>query len=115
MVSGADDPTSIGFFGGTATFGPEWRRFDLPIREYSRFPNARFSIRIGGEARTLELGGLEAINYGSAVLPHQLPYKRVSYDGREANASWRKDAADRIEKYRKGDFSKAARLQLRAA
>jgi len=34
-----------------------------------------------------------------------LPISKITYAGREAGAQWRKEADERIEKYRKGDFT----------
>jgi GH35 family endo-1,4-beta-xylanase len=59
---------------------------------------------LGFLAQTVEIGGLECLNYEKKVKLTDLPRTKATYAGREADAAWRKEADERIEKYRKGVF-----------
>jgi GH35 family endo-1,4-beta-xylanase len=45
------------------------------------------------------------LNFGAGIDRDRLPYTPASYIGREANASWRKAAQEKIERIRKGDLT----------
>lgn len=62
------------------------------------------SIHLGTGAQKIEIGGLRLLNYGPDYPLEKLPGPFFTYEGREWDASWRKDADARIEKYRMGDF-----------
>jgi endo-1,4-beta-xylanase len=67
-------------------------------------PNsAGVTLRGGYRPQTIQLGGFQMINYGTTVAAADLPHSTITYPGMEADAPWRKAAADRIEKYRKAD------------
>ena len=63
------------------------------------------AIHLGVGVQKLDLGGLRLIDYGPDFPKEKLPYPYIQYEGREADAPWRKEANDRIEKLRKGDFN----------
>ncbi len=63
------------------------------------------SIHLGGKAQTLELGGLQLLNYGPDRDRQSLPVTRTTYDGRAADAPWRAAAAARIDRHRKADLT----------
>jgi hypothetical protein len=44
------------------------------------------------------------LNYGNKETLESLPQHKVTYEGIEANAPWRKAAQERIDKLRKGDL-----------
>jgi hypothetical protein len=56
--------------------------------------------------QTVEFGGLTVINMGPGVSKESLPHPKLNldYKGRDSKAAWRKAAAERIEKHRKGDL-----------
>jgi len=62
-------------------------------------------MRAGFDRQTIEIGGLSVVNFGPGVSIKDLPRTHVGYLGRSPDAQWRKDALDRIEKIRKGDFA----------
>jgi GH35 family endo-1,4-beta-xylanase len=84
-----------------------WTEVFIPFQLKQDFKagEAQICFRLGYERQTLELGGLELINYGPNIKLESLPRTRVSYTGREADAAWRKEALARIEKIRKGDLT----------
>lgn len=61
-------------------------------------------LRGGYAPQTIQVGGLQIVDYGPSVKPGSLPHSRIVYPGMEADAPWRKAAAERIEKYRKADL-----------
>ena len=91
----------------------EWQEFAFPFTCRHDLPagGAQIALRVGFRPQTVEIGGIEILNYGNTRKLTDLPRTRADYPGREADAPWRKAAAARIEKFRKGDF----RVQVRDA
>ena len=71
----------------------------------------RFGLHLAHRAQDVRLGGVTAINYGSAVSLSQLPsdLRIDGYDGRASDAPWRAPAARRIDSLRKADLQLLAR------
>lgn len=84
-----------------------WTEVNIPFKLNQDFKagDAQICFRLGYERQTIELAGVELINYGPDVRLESLPRTRVSYNGREADAAWRKEALARIDKIRKGDLT----------
>lgn len=60
------------------------------------------------EGQVIAVSGLQVRNYGQgqgSPTPFDLPSSGFTYGGRAKDAPWRSAAADRIEKYRKGDLT----------
>ena len=51
-------------------------------------------MHLGGKARTIDLGGLQVLNFGTDRDRRSLPVTRVAHDGQAPDAPWRKAAAD---------------------
>lgn len=111
-----DDPAIVsGHLQGPA---PAWEQIGygslLPGRSWKRVlwagPAPRdfqpgeitFSLHLAQRKQTLELGGWVIVNLGQGITADQIPPNQIDYDGREADAPWRKEAAKRIDRYRKG-------------
>ena len=62
------------------------------------------TFTLGYAAQTVEFGGIALADYGQSVKPADLPQTRLTYGGRSPDAPWRKAAAARIDKYRKGNL-----------
>jgi GH35 family endo-1,4-beta-xylanase len=62
-------------------------------------------FHLGDAGPAVEVADLRLVNYGADFDIERLPKSAVTYDGREADAPWRKAALDRIEKIRKGNLS----------
>lgn len=76
-----------------------------PLRSGTPAGQALFAIEFGNTNRqAVEIGGVTLVNYGSRLRPDQLPFKKITYEGREPDAPWRRAARERIEKHRKGDL-----------
>jgi endo-1,4-beta-xylanase len=84
-----------------------WRRFYVPITAALDQPvgAAHITFRLGYDPQTIEIGGLQVLNYGPGIARERLPYTPATYEGRAPDAPWRKLAADRIERFRKGDLT----------
>ncbi len=91
----------------TATVGQGWKKFQYPFvcPGSQGVKSCMLTFQLGYANQEIEVGGVELINYGKKVKPENLPVTSVSYPGRESNAPWRKAAAERIEKIRKGDLT----------
>ena len=91
----------------TVSAGDEWREFCFPFISRSTLAagDALVSLRAGFRPQTIEIGGVEVWNYGPGKKADSLPRTKVDYPGRAIDAPWRQEAADRIEKIRKGDFT----------
>ena len=66
---------------------------------------AKFTINMGHHAQEIEIGNIKIVNLGKGIDIRKLPYNKLSYEGRDKNAEWRKKAQKRIEKIRKGDLT----------
>jgi len=86
--------------------GKEWKEVFIPFTAPMNFPagEAGISFWVGYDRQTIEIGGMEVINYQSNVKIEDLPQTKVTYVGREPDAPWRKEALARIERIRKGDL-----------
>ncbi len=61
-------------------------------------------VRAGFCEQVVELGGIEIINFGPDFNVGKLPSTSGEYPELKLDAQWRKEANERIEKIRKGDF-----------
>jgi GH35 family endo-1,4-beta-xylanase len=101
-----------GFGGGPplnmpAVVGTSWKRVQFPFaltRAYEKGQGELY-FTLGLRPQTVEIGGIELVNYGTSKRVTDLPFTRLGYAGSEPNAPWRKAAEDRIEKFRKGDLT----------
>lgn len=87
--------------------GTTWQRYYVPFfAQGDQAPGAaQVMFRLGYDPQTIEIGGLQVLNFGAGIDRDRLPYTPASYIGREANASWRKAAQEKIERIRKGDLT----------
>jgi GH35 family endo-1,4-beta-xylanase len=104
-IQDKDTQKAIGRF--TASPGGEWQRFLIPMTATEAMPSgkAALALSFGAMLQTVEIGGLEVINYGHKLAEKDLPVTKVTYEGREADAPWRAEAKKRIEQYRKADVN----------
>ena len=89
--------------------GPEWVEYFLPFQVAEGASSGQFSLNFGFGAasrpQVLEIAGAEMIWYGTSRTMDEMPRTSFRYDGREADAPWRADAARRIEEYRKDEYT----------
>ena len=89
-------------------FGTEWERFDEPmtLRLPAEAGNAQLTLIFRDmDHQVIEIGGIELLMFRPPVTTGDLPHRKITYDGREDDAPWRKEAWERIEKHRKGDLT----------
>ena len=92
-------------FEGDFPVTREWQEVLVPFvwsQDFDR-EGAAFMLRFGFKRQTVEVGGLEVIQYGTSRTWASLPGTRFSYAGRETDAPWRAAALKRIEQIRKRD------------
>lgn len=89
--------------------GTKWEPVILSFVANEEGPDGKcaVSIHLGGEVQQVDIGGLRLLNYGPDFDLHKMPQPRFTYEGREPEAPWRKEALARIEKHRKGTFTLA--------
>lgn len=86
--------------------GNEWTELNMPFvakNDYSA-GEAQLCIRLGFVQQSIQIGGLQILNYGPEFDKSKLPATHLTYDGREADAPWRKLAAERIDQLRKANL-----------
>ena len=87
----------------------DWEEYFIPLQmsESQAAEDMRLSIGFGGGSKpqVFEIGGVQLLSWGDGIALEDLPNTQPSYVGREADAEWRQAAAERIEQYRKGDFT----------
>lgn len=87
--------------------GSEWVEYKIPFRAKFQNYNAKqaaVAFAMGYSHQTLQIADIRVTNLGTFAKEDDLPRTKFSYDGREEDAQWRKDALARIEKIRKGDL-----------
>lgn len=88
--------------------GKEWREYLIPFTFSSDYQSGQAMLAFGlgaSKPQTLQLAAVELIYYGSKLSVNELPKTAETYQGREPDARWRKQAQARIEQIRKGDFA----------
>lgn len=101
-----------GFFAAPALTAPAaagktWSRIQFPFaaaRAYEK-GQAEVFFTLGLREQSVEIGGIDLVNYANTRKVADLPFTKLGYGGSEPTAAWRKAADDRIEKIRKGDLS----------
>jgi len=85
----------------------EWRKFYVYGKAQRDFAKDEMvvTVHLGFFEQELEIGGFIALNLGKGINPDELPGSEVTYVGRDPNAPWRAQAAERIERIRKSDIT----------
>ena len=82
--------------------GSQWTKIYIPFQ--GKLNHNKLAFRLGFIAQTIEIKDFSVVNYHSQFLAKDVPLKSVTYSQLEEGAPWRKEALERIEKIRKGDF-----------
>ena len=87
--------------------GRNWKEVFVPFVSPRDFAvgEARVAFWMGYDRQTIDIGGIEVLNFESNVKRDDLPETKVTYGGRAADAPWRAEALQRIERIRKGDLA----------
>jgi GH35 family endo-1,4-beta-xylanase/peptidoglycan/xylan/chitin deacetylase (PgdA/CDA1 family) len=99
--------TKIFEFRPNAMVGDGWVKYQkVIVSPESMNPSEyAFNFQFGLGSQIFEIGGLSLYNYGSEIDPSLLPREEAKlYAGHEADAPWRQEALERIEKIRKADI-----------
>jgi endo-1,4-beta-xylanase len=88
------------------SFGSSWQLTQIPFVATNEVAKGELAlvIQCGRFPQQFELGNFSLVNYKQSASVADLPRSTVHYDGDAPNAPWRKAAAERIEKYRKGNL-----------
>lgn len=121
MVELPTPPNDKLFSGGVRIWGKQWRRYRVvtwkPAGKRSRVfapGELNFVFHLGYGIQTLEIGGIELIDHGVTdyrKIRDREPGNSADYRGREASASWRQQAEERIETLRKGIFNSGCSMR----
>ncbi|HBT77173.1 MAG TPA: hypothetical protein DEB39_09685, partial [Planctomycetaceae bacterium] len=78
----------------------QWKEygFHFEAKEDYDAGQARAGIHLGYQKQLVEIADFSILNFGQNFDKSRLPQSEFSYQGREANAAWRKEAERRIEK-----------------
>lgn len=92
--------------GGFAVDGG-WRRIDVPfLAGVDAIPGkAVLAFQLGERPQRIQIADLAVTNHRRAVRLADLPRTSIQYPGRAADASWRREALDRIEAHRVREFA----------
>ena len=84
-----------------------WTLVQVPFRAAGSYApgEARVGFRLGYPPQTIEIAGLRLLNLGRDVDPADLPRTIPTYPGSADDAPWRAEAAERIDRLRKGDLT----------
>ncbi|TWU55312.1 endo-1,4-beta-xylanase [Rubripirellula reticaptiva] len=101
---------SVQYLAETPADG-SWQQYWVRFRSVEDYDagQAGINFQLGYQPETLEIGGLQAWNFGKDIDVNTLPNTELTYAGRSLDASWRADAAKRIDELRKRDVSLAIR------
>lgn len=82
----------------------QWQQYQLPFRAEQSLEagQGQLNFQLGYDPQCIQIGGVKLTSFGREVDLRALPATQRSYRGREADAPWRKAAAQRIDRYRKG-------------
>ncbi len=87
-----------------AVAGKDWTVIYMPFRGIENATD--MGIRAGFYNQVVEIGGIEILKFPEGFDQSQLPRSLPpEYDQFNEDAIWRKEATERIEKVRKGDFT----------
>ncbi len=91
----------------TAKFGTEWEQVNQAFiaKLAAAAGQAEITLFFGDQVQTVEIADLQVLNYGSSFDLAKLPRQKITYEGREPDAAWRKAAFARIESIRKADYA----------
>jgi len=89
------------------SFGPDWTLIEIPFTSSTSLEAGKAALHLGfgGLEQSVELAGLELLNFGNGATLSELPSTRYTYPGREQGAAWRDQALRRIEAIRTAPIS----------
>jgi hypothetical protein len=87
--------------------GAQWKQVLVPFMAKRDFKpaEAQVTFRLGYSPMTIELADVKVENFQKQLTLADLPRSKVSYPGMEADAPWRAQADERIDRLRKADLA----------
>lgn len=103
VQSGQDRPR----FGFRFSANREWRQWVRPFLAPADYDSeqSNISVHLSALAQTIEIAGVQLLDFGSGHDIKRLPQSKIDYEGRQTDAPWRRDALARIERIRKGNLT----------
>ena len=92
------------YYSASASSGWKLIQFPFAAAQDEAAGQGFLGFGVGFTAQTIEVADLMVTDYGTAMKVSDLPTTRITYDGREPDSPWRKAAAARIERIRKGSL-----------
>lgn len=85
----------------------DWTLHYVPFKAHADFLPGQWNLifRGGYQVQTLQVAEVQLRNFADRVRMDELPRIAATYEGMEPDAPWRAEAAERIERMRKGDLS----------
>lgn len=82
----------------------DWKKFSIPFMVKHAFAagEAQITLRLGFASQIVLIGGMSVQNFQKNMAMGDLPKTKITYPGMAPDAPWRKTAAERIDKIRKG-------------
>jgi endo-1,4-beta-xylanase len=83
-----------------------WQHFWVRFKSLEDYApgESLIAFQVGYLPATFEVAGIETSNYGDRPLS-ELPHSPLTYTGRDLDADWRGEAAQRIDRHRKADLT----------
>lgn len=93
-------------YSNLLTAQAKWQRYTVVFRATSTHVagDTRLVFCFGYGRQSIEIGGIQLVNYGNTQLPSDIELTRLTYQGMEADAPWRIAAYERIERLRKANM-----------
>ncbi len=93
----------IGYFSAQGLPGNTWHRYNVKwTSDHEIAPGSMaITFHVASRAQEIEFRDFSANNLGH--YSGALPFTPLTYPGREASAPWRKEANEKIDRYRKAD------------
>jgi uncharacterized protein (TIGR03437 family) len=107
IEKGKDPYTKSAFWTAQAT--SEWKKFTVPFKMLETYAaqgseGYNVSFWVTFDPQEIEIGGFTMVDYGQDYPFSKLDLTNWPYEGHDADAPWRAEAAARIEKLRKSDI-----------
>lgn len=95
------------FLYNTINVGRKWTRIHYPFkadRDYAA-GTAAYGLMLGYRIQKIQIAEFKLYNYGQKKNLKEFPVTKATYSGQAKDAPWRKEAAERIDTYRKADLN----------
>jgi len=91
----------------TISLSPEWTKYYLPFKTTKNISKHDFNLvlQYGFRPQSFIIKNIKFEVFPSGTKISDLPKTKITYSGMEKDAEWRKEAFERIEKIRKGNFT----------